>query len=157
METSNEKYFSIEGLSPYYLVHPGELLGEELKERGISQKAFAEKIGIQPSHLCALIHGARSFTPSVSAKIESGLPGISADYWMRMQDSYNVDARRRKVNPSRLVSGYVHQQGSPVQAMNDPSVPYREHLLLQLSIPREDKELLSSLAARLGWAITEGR
>ena len=90
METNDDKFYSIDGLAPSYHVHPGEILGEELKERGISQKTFAEKIGIQPSHLCALIHGARSFTPSVSAKIESGLPGVSADYWMRMQESYNA-------------------------------------------------------------------
>lgn len=156
METNDDKFYSIDGLAPSYHVHPGEILGEELKERGISQKTFAEKIGIQPSHLCALIHGARSFTPSVSAKIESGLPGVSADYWMRMQESYNADVRRRKVNPSRLVFGYIQQLERNTQALAEPEVPYGGQLQLKISIPADDLELLNHIAARLGWIIKQG-
>jgi len=155
METNDEKFFSVEGLSPLHSVHPGEILGEELKDRGISQKIFASSIGLQPSHLSALIHGTRNFTPSVASKIESGLPGISADYWMRMQGSYNAEIRRRKVNPSMLVSGYTHKKETPFQVLGDSAEPHDCLLHMKLSVPVDDKELLSQLAVRFGWILEE--
>ena len=155
METNDEKFFSVEGLSPVHSVHPGEILGEELKDRGISQKLFASRIGMQPSHLSALIHGTRNFTSSVASKIESGLPGISADYWMRMQGSYNAEIRRRKVNPSMLVSGYTHKKETPFQALGDSAESRGCLLHMKLSVPVDDKELLSQLAVRFGWILEE--
>ena len=59
-------------------IHPGEVLGEELKSRGISQKEFAQSVGMQATHLSALIHGMRNITPALAAKLETGLPGITA-------------------------------------------------------------------------------
>ena len=152
METNEEKYYPIQGLSPLYPVHPGDILGEELKEMGLSQKTFAESIGMQPSHLSALIHGARNFTRAVATKVADGLPGISADYWMRMQESYNADVRRRRIHPSSLVSGYQRQE-TPVPALADPTVPYGGRLHVQLTIPAEDSVLLNQLAARFGWTV----
>jgi addiction module HigA family antidote len=152
METSDEKFYPIKGHASYYAIHPGDILGEELKERGISQKSFAESIGMQPSHLNALIHGARNFTPAVAAKVATGLSGITADYWMRMQKSYHSDVRRLKVRASSLVSGY-HPQDAPAPALADPSAPYGGHLHLQVTIPVEDMEMLNRLAARLGWTV----
>ena len=77
MGTKNEKMYSVNGLMPAIDVHPGEILGEELKARGISQKEFAEKASMQQTHLSALIHGVRNITPAVAAKLEAALEGIS--------------------------------------------------------------------------------
>jgi HTH-type transcriptional regulator/antitoxin HigA len=41
----------IEKLTPANVVHPGEILKDELEERQIKQKEFAELTGIQPSQL----------------------------------------------------------------------------------------------------------
>ena len=134
-------------------VHPGDILGRELKERGISQKQFAELIGMQPSHLSALIHGMRSFTPAVAEKIASGLTGISADYWTRMQSSYNRDNQRKKENTSRLVTGYGGVQETPVWVLNDPGRFNGDLCHYALAIPAGDKAILERLAARLGWTL----
>ena len=152
METNDEKYYAIGGHTPYYAIHPGDILGEELKERGISQKSFAESIGMQPSHLNALIHGTRNFTPVVAAKVASGLSGITADFWMRMQKGYNADVRRLKVHASPFVSGY-QSQDTPAPVLADPPAPYGGRLHLQVTIPAEDMEMLTRLAARLGWSV----
>lgn len=37
--------------SPWMATHPGTILKYELEERGLTQKAFAEQIGMRPSHL----------------------------------------------------------------------------------------------------------
>lgn len=71
-------------------VHPGEILGEELRERGISSKDFAASLGMQPSHLSELIHGRRDMSPAAAAKIAAAL-GTSAKSWMNLQRQYEAD------------------------------------------------------------------
>jgi len=77
-------------ITGFRAVHPGETLGEELKERGIKQKDFAKTIGIQPSHLNELIKGKRSFTTAFAMALEKEL-GIPYDFWMRLQFGYEHD------------------------------------------------------------------
>ena len=152
METNDRELFLVNDVTPAVPVHPGGILGEELKARGISQKKFAEQTGLQATHLSALIHGTRNFTPSVAAKIESGLEGISAGLWMRLQEQYNKDMRRRSVDTSKLVSGYtpLRYEVQPV-FLSEPKTPYGGTLRVVLSIPESDKALLENLAERMGW------
>lgn len=153
METNTDKLFRANDATPAYPVHPGGILGEELKARGISQKKFAETIGLQATHLSALIHGTRNFTPAVAAKIESGLDGIPAALWMRLQESYNIDVQRKRVNPSRLVSGYNPAQHEVHPAcLAEPQASYAGKMQVTLTIPESDLELLENLAGRLGWS-----
>ncbi|MBR5106469.1 MAG: helix-turn-helix domain-containing protein [Bacteroidales bacterium] len=153
METRNETWHRVNDVPSASPVHPGDILGRELKERGISQKAFAGLIGMQPSHLSALIHGMRSFTPAVAEKIASGLSGIPADFWTRMQSIYNRDNRSKKENTSHLVTGYGVVRESPAWALNDPGYALGNRHFYTLSIPPGDRALLEQLAARLGWTL----
>ena len=152
METKNENMFSLKNITPMYLVHPGAILGEELKARGISQKNFAETVGLQATHLSALIHGVRSFTPAVAEKIASGLEGISAEFWTKMQERYNINVQRKKVSASGAVSGYQPRIGYGVQpALAQPRASYGGTIQVTLTIPVSDKDFLDGLADRLGW------
>ena len=74
---------------------------------------------------------------------------------MRMQGSYNAEIRRRKVNPSMLVSGYTHKKETPFQVLGDSAEPHDCLLHMKLSVPVDDKELLSQLAVRFGWILEE--
>ena len=98
METNSEKKYLVNGITPVFPVHPGSILGEELKARGLSQKQFAEAVGMQATHLSALIHGTRTFTAAVAEKIASGLEGISADFWIKCQERYNIDNQRKRIS-----------------------------------------------------------
>jgi HTH-type transcriptional regulator/antitoxin HigA len=49
METRNEN------MTPWIATHPGTILKYELDDRGLSQKVFAEMMGMQKSHICELI------------------------------------------------------------------------------------------------------
>ena len=152
METKNEKWTIINDLSPFEPVHPGSILGEELKARGISQKEFAKIIGVQATHISALIHGVRNITPAVAAKLEVGLKGIPAEMWLRLQDEYNTDVKRKKVNPSLLVSGYsMHEM--PAVSLAEPDTIEADTMRVKIRIPAKDRELLVSLAERCGWKI----
>ena len=92
METG-KKYYLLNDVVPLYALHPGGTLREELRERKIKHKDFAHSIGMQPSHLSALIHGNRSITPEIAAKLEKGL-GISASFWKNLQNKYVADCIR---------------------------------------------------------------
>ena len=79
-------------LTPSRAIHPGEILGEELKARGISQKTFAAQIECAPSQLCEVIKGKRKVGDALAFKLEQAL-GIPYSFWMKMQASYNYDLR----------------------------------------------------------------
>lgn len=151
METNDNKILAND-ITPAFPVHPGSILGEELKTRGISQKKFAESVGMQATHLSALIHGTRSFTATVAEKIASGLEGISAEFWIKMQERYSIDVQRKKYNTSMLVSGYNptchHVQPAYLASAQ---TAYNGQLQIILTIPESDKELLDTLASRFGW------
>lgn len=86
METRNDN------ITPWKATHPGTVLKYELDDRGISQKDFAQEIGMQRSHLNELIRGRRAITNPVAYKIEQAL-GISAVSLLNMQTQYEYDMR----------------------------------------------------------------
>lgn len=49
---------------------------------------------MRPSHLSALIHGKRSISPQVAARIEEAL-NIPAKIWLNLQSNYNLDILRQ--------------------------------------------------------------
>ncbi|MBQ0069476.1 MAG: HigA family addiction module antidote protein [Bacteroidales bacterium] len=94
METNNTTFMAI---------HPGEVLREELKERGITQKAFADMIGMRASHLNELINGKRSITITIADKLEKAL-GIDSISWMNLQTQYNYDIKATKTASDKTVT-----------------------------------------------------
>lgn len=81
-----------ESTTPWAATHPGTILQYELDDRGISQKSFAEMIGMQKSHLNELIKGKRSMTKPIADRIEKAL-GISAISLVNMQTQYDYDVK----------------------------------------------------------------
>lgn len=77
---------------PVRAIHPGEILREELQERGIKQKDFAQQIGVQPTHLNAFIKGKRNLNEDLAMKLEKHL-GIPYKAWMNLQNSYAYDCK----------------------------------------------------------------
>jgi HTH-type transcriptional regulator/antitoxin HigA len=77
-------------LVPARAIHPGEVLREELRERGIKQKEFAKAIDFQATHLNEFIHGKRNLTEPLAHKLEQAL-GIPFKFWMSMQSEYAYD------------------------------------------------------------------
>ncbi len=80
--------------------HPGEILLEEfLAPAGITQAAFAAKIGWSRSRLSEFIHGKRGVTADAAIDLAEAL-GTSSKLWMNLQATYDLDralSRRKKV------------------------------------------------------------
>ena len=98
METKNN-YTGIDydDIIPHRAIHPGEILWEELKARGISREAFAELLGIPRSRLNELLRGKRDFTPAFALELERALD-IHAKFWTNLQASYERDLIRIKAH-----------------------------------------------------------
>ena len=71
--------------------HPGEMLLEEfLQPMGISQAAFARKIGWSRARLNELIRGKRGITAEAALDLAETL-GTSPKLWLSLQATYDLD------------------------------------------------------------------
>ena len=115
-----------ENPAPFMAVHPGMMIKPELEERGISQKQFAEMLGVQASHLSEVLNGKRALTADLAAKIEKAI-GLPA---------------------KMLLSAQVHYDLESTDASKDGT----EQETVALTIPIKDRNLLRELVRRFGWA-----
>lgn len=70
--------------------HPGEMLLEEfLKPLGISQSAFAIRLGVSFPRLNEVVRGKRSVTPDTALRL-ARVTGMSADFWLGLQSDWDL-------------------------------------------------------------------
>ena len=70
--------------------HPGEMLFEEfLKPLGITQSAFAARLGVSFPRLNEVINGKRSVTPDTALRL-ARVTGMSADFWLGLQQDWDL-------------------------------------------------------------------
>lgn len=63
----------------------GEMLNQEfLAPLGLTQKAFAEHLGLDVKTINRIVNGKTSITPSLALKMASAL-GTTAEFWMNLQ------------------------------------------------------------------------
>ncbi len=87
METKNEM-----PLVSFISVHPGTVLADWLDDLNISQKDFAETIGVPTSRLNEIIKGKKAMTAEFAEKLVEPL-GMGVDYWLRMQANYEYNEK----------------------------------------------------------------
>ena len=79
-----------ERIIPVEAVHPTELIIDEIKERGISRKDMAIRLGMQPSNFSRMLKQKETITPQMANKLEVAL-GIPASMWLNLQAEYDKD------------------------------------------------------------------
>ncbi len=80
-------------------VHPGEVLSEEfLVPLGLSQNAVARAIGVAPRRINEIVHGKRSITADTALRLAKAF-GTSAEFWMNLQVSYDLEEAQRALAP----------------------------------------------------------
>ena len=113
-------------ITPFEATHPGEMIKDELIERGMTQKQLAEATGIKPSVLSETINGKRSISLNMAVALEKALD-IPADIWMNMQTNYDLD-------------------------MADIAKRDNQRETIPVVIPVRDHNLLLEIARKFGWA-----
>lgn len=76
---------------PFEAIHPTEIIKDEIKARGISQKELAFRMGMKTSNLSRLLKG-ENITPTIAAKLELALD-IPSDFWLNLQSQYEIDSK----------------------------------------------------------------
>lgn len=104
-------------------IHPGEILREELKERGIKQKDFAKAIGWQATHLNEFIKGKRNLNEDLAMRLESQL-GIPFKTWMSLHSGYIYECKALEKNADYKMISNKLEPSKPVH----PGEVLREEL-----------------------------
>lgn len=78
-------------------IHPGEILQEEFLEAfGISAYRLSKEIHIPQTRISQIIQGKRRITADTALRL-SEFFGNSAQFWMGLQDDYDLEEERRKI------------------------------------------------------------
>jgi antitoxin HigA-1 len=83
-------------------VHAGEMLLEEfLKPLGISQSAFAVRLGVSFPRLNEIVRGKRAVTPDTALRLAQ-VTGMSADFWLGLQSDWDLWHALRSDDAKRI-------------------------------------------------------
>ena len=83
--------------------HPGEILKEEfLAPVEITQVALAQHIGVPLQRVNEIIRGKRGITPETAWLLSQAL-GTTPQFWMNLQDAYDLTSKRPERTIERLI------------------------------------------------------
>src|SRR5688572_24521659 len=88
--------------------HPGELIRETIEalreETGktLTMEEVAVGLGITRKTLSAIINAKQSVTPEMAIKLAAALKNTTAEFWLRVQDNYDLAKARKKVKTGKI-------------------------------------------------------
>ena len=69
--------------------HPGQYLGELIEDYEMTQKEFAERLGVSELSLSKLVDGEESISNDIARKLAK-VTNISMITWLNLQNVYDV-------------------------------------------------------------------
>ena len=91
LPTTTENGGPVVNLPP---IHPGEILGEELTELGLSVDALARALDVPARGLIEILSAERAITADTALRLARYF-GTSAKFWMNLQQSYDLAVAER--------------------------------------------------------------
>lgn len=91
LPTTTENGGPVVNLPP---IHPGEILGEELTELGLSVGALARALDVPARGLNEILSAERAITADMALRLARYF-GTSAKFWMNLQQSYDLTVTER--------------------------------------------------------------
>ena len=70
-------------------VHPGEILGEELEELGLSANALAKALDVPTNRVTAVLNGQRGVTADTALRLSRYL-GTTPQLWQNLQKAFEL-------------------------------------------------------------------
>ena len=71
------------------LIHPGEMIKDEIMARGLTQKKLAQQMGVSYTVFNEILNGKRPVTTEYALMLEAAL-GTNANIWLGLQADYNM-------------------------------------------------------------------
>lgn len=69
--------------------HPGQYVEELIEDYNITQKEFAERLGISEMKLGKLVNGEESISNDIAENLDK-LTNISMQTWLNLQNAYDI-------------------------------------------------------------------
>jgi addiction module HigA family antidote len=80
-------------------IPPGEHLGEELKELGMSAAALARNLKVPTNRITSILNGQRAITGNTALRLAHFF-GTSAEFWLNLQSIYELRIAQKKAGKS---------------------------------------------------------
>ena len=80
-------------------IHPGEILADELDAIGLSAAGLARVIDVPANRISQIVAGRRNVTADTALRLGRYF-GTSADFWMNLQKTYELDRARAEIGPA---------------------------------------------------------
>lgn len=71
------------------VIHPGELLAEEIEARGMTQRELAIAMGRAPQVVSEIVRGRRGISAETALQLEAAL-GTAAHIWVGLDADYRL-------------------------------------------------------------------
>ena len=92
MDISKER--TANNLMSSMLIHPGEMIKDEIMARGITQKELAQQMGVSYTVFNEILNGKRPVTTEYALLLEAAL-GTDANIWLGLQADYNMQKMKQ--------------------------------------------------------------
>jgi addiction module HigA family antidote len=80
-------------------IHPGEHLGEELKELGMSASSLARQLKVPPNRITEILNGRRAISGDTALRLAHFF-GTTPEFWLNLQSLYEIRLAQRKSGKS---------------------------------------------------------
>ncbi|MQT12862.1 HigA family addiction module antitoxin [Segnochrobactrum spirostomi] len=80
---------------PRPVIHPGEILADELQEIGITAAELARQIAVPPNRLSQIINGKRAISGDTALRLGHWF-GNSPQFWLNLQTAFDLRLAEEK-------------------------------------------------------------
>ncbi|HXN85912.1 MAG TPA: HigA family addiction module antitoxin [Candidatus Binataceae bacterium] len=109
------------------LTHPGDILREELKARGLSANRFALDLAVPSGRIVEILNRKRGVSADTALRLSRYL-GTSAQVWMNLQAKYDLAVAQQefgkmisqRIQPAPLEAVDVTRSGRVVNSKRKP-------------------------------------
>jgi antitoxin HigA-1 len=70
-------------------IHPGEILGEQLRALGLTVRGFAVEIDVPPNRISQILRGRRAVTADTALRLGHYF-GTDPRFWLNLQQSFEL-------------------------------------------------------------------
>ena len=88
--------------------HPGELVRETIETlreetgKSLTIEEVAKGLGTTRKTLSSIINGKQSISPEMAIKLAAAFKNTTAEFWLCVQDNYNLAKARKKVRTGKI-------------------------------------------------------
>ncbi len=77
-------------------IHPGEVLGDELSEVGISHEKLARELDVSGSTVSRIVAGKQAITADMALRLAHWF-GTSPQFWVNLQSQHDLRVAEAKI------------------------------------------------------------